>query len=205
MAETTTVLIGDGEVLDAGTLVVYTTSYPVVLRLKALEGLFDVDHRMAEGGLYIVTAKLSPLYETALLTAAIDVACRLSIDLEITSFQFNQETAAPEEAVNLTLIVTNNGPYRAEGSLATVTLPEGLAFVSATCPGEYDDATGIWTYTEGVGLQPDEGAILTISATVEAGQLDGAELTATAAITSDQTTTDWDDDYDTALLTVAVV
>ncbi len=99
-----------------------------------------------------------------------------------------------------TVTVTNNGPANGTGIVVTDLLPTGVSFVSAVpSQGAYDDGTGVW----GVGdLASGTSAILTLSATVDAGTA-GTTIANTAAITAaDQADPDGSNDSAAADITV---
>lgn len=88
------------------------------------------------------------------------------------------------EPVEFEIAVSNSGPSDATNVALTDSLPIGVTFVSfSATQGSYDPTTGIWT----VGtLAHQANAILTLEATVDAGELGNTITNVTSAAASDQ-------------------
>lgn len=112
-----------------------------------------------------------------------------SADLEVAKV-VNDSTVNVGQTIVYTVSVHNAGPNTATGVTMTDVLPAGLTFVSSTGTGTYNSATGVWTIgTLGV----TNTAVLSITATVNAGT-DGQTITNVAAVrTSDQADPDAND------------
>jgi uncharacterized repeat protein (TIGR01451 family) len=90
----------------------------------------------------------------------------------------NNATPNVGQNVTFTITLSNDGPQSASGVAVRDSLPEGIAFVSATpSQGTYSNATGIWT----VGTVASGGsAVLSLVArpTVAAARVNTAEVSA---------------------------
>ncbi len=87
---------------------------------------------------------------------------------------------APGAVIHYTLTATAEGPSASFGVVASDTLPAGVTFVAASSSlGSYDPATGQWT----IGTLADgQSATLVITATVNAGDANGMQITNTGTI-----------------------
>ena len=94
-------------------------------------------------------------------------------------------TPAEGDTITYQIEVTNNGAAQATNVSLTDQLPAGVTLVGGTVTqGSYDPATGIYTIgTLNVGAS----AIITIDATVDAGQAGNTIINVTTAATGDQT------------------
>jgi len=92
----------------------------------------------------------------------------------------NSTPAAINDAVNFTLVVTNNGPDAATAVALTDVIPADLDFVSASSTvGSYDSSTHIWTIGT---LANGDAATLVIAAKVNSNS--GGTVTNTATVAS---------------------
>jgi|GEM_PF-2580464 len=123
------------------------------------------------------------------------------LDIAVTE---SVDDATPNEGqtVAFTITALNVGPIAATGLQLRVVLPAGVTFVSSAGVGSYDPATQIWTIGNlGVG----NSAVLTLSATVNAGT-GGQTLTSTATLAAvDQTDTDATNNDDDATITIPTI
>ena len=94
-------------------------------------------------------------------------------------------TPAEGDTITYQIEVTNNGAAQATNVSLVDQLPAGVTLVGGTVTqGSYDPATGIYTIgTLNVGAS----AIITIDATVDAGQAGNTIINVTTAATGDQT------------------
>ncbi len=104
------------------------------------------------------------------------------------------------DTIAYSLTVTNDGPSAASGIQVSDALAAGLSFLSANAgTGAYDDATGIWAFTN---LNPGLTDSLVIYALVESGSA-GSAVSNTALITAiDQADPVLSNNSATAVITV---
>lgn len=104
----------------------------------------------------------------------------INVDLAVAKTVNNP---SPDEGNTIiyTVALTNKGPLNATGVVLTDLLPAGLTYVTnSRTAGSYNSGSGAWTVGS---LAVSNGAVLTLSATVNAGKA-GSTITNTASITA---------------------
>jgi large repetitive protein len=151
-----------------------------------------------------ITAADQPDPDTGNNADSANVDVPPAADLRLTK-DVDDTTPDPNQTVEFTITVTNDGPDQATGVEVTDLLPAGLSFVGATeSQGTYNDATGLWL----VGtIDSGNSATLTIQAEVTSNDpiTNIAEISASDQFDPDSTPGDGEpDDDDYAEITIDV-
>ncbi|NES96053.1 MAG: DUF11 domain-containing protein [Desertifilum sp. SIO1I2] len=127
----------------------------------------------------VPTGDPTPQNNTATATLTTGAATQPSADLILTK-RVDNPTPAANANVNYTLTVRNEGPNQATNIRVTDILTNGLTFVSANPPANYNTATNTWTIPS---LAAGASVDLTLVATATAAS--GTRITNTAEVVSD--------------------
>jgi uncharacterized repeat protein (TIGR01451 family) len=108
----------------------------------------------------------------------------------------------PGDTIHYTLTVSALGPSASFGVVATDTLPAGVTFVSASSSmGTYNSTTGTWTIGS---VANGTSQTLVITATVNAGDVNGQTITNTATVGESNSVNDPLTGNNTASVTITV-
>lgn len=167
-------IVGDGEVVDSGSIQLFTDSQAVIRRVLRMAGLHSVVFGEVATGTYLLTARINPLFasgttEIAELTSLINQAAYLDANLGISIAASANPYAGGD--VTITVTVSNAGPHAASTVVGTVAIPSGLTLAQdgavAAAGTTYNPTTGAWT----IGTVPSGvSKTLVLTCTIDSDQ-----------------------------------